>query len=91
MRVARGCEYRELPQLQPPHTESDEMSLTLQDAHLEFTLVHDVMMQSTMYKIWLPQVFRRNKGRKEGRIYNQKDECKKQNSESQLLGDHILE
>ena len=54
MRVARGCEYRELPQLQPPHTESDEMSLTLQDAHLEFTLVHDVMTQSTMYKIWLP-------------------------------------
>ena len=47
------CEYRKPPQLQP-HTESVEMDLTLQDAHLESALVCNVVMQGTLHKIWLP-------------------------------------
>ena len=53
--LSAGCEYRELPLLQP-HAESVEMSFTLKDAHLGSALVRDVVTQSTLYKIWLPHI-----------------------------------
>ena len=42
-----------MPLLQP-HTESVEMSFALRDTYLESALVCNVMMHSTLYKIWLP-------------------------------------